>query len=117
MAARCIFLIAAAAGVGAQLLMPWSNDNEDTTFGPDGPWQAILVKLNSTQQQQQPVPLWPGGSGVSEIPTIEINGRYSITRSAFKTGSSRAASDSWYSDVFTEAFWSGSEYWDSMKLE
>ncbi|OBR14912.1 Aspartic-type endopeptidase [Colletotrichum higginsianum IMI 349063] len=119
MAARRVLLLAAAAvaGAGAQLQLPWTTDVGNTTFGPDGPWQAVLVKLNGTGSQMQEVPLWPGGSGVSEIPTADNGGAYNMPSSAVRTGRSRAASDKWFSTVFMESEWSGFEYWDGMELE
>ncbi|GKT51331.1 uncharacterized protein ColSpa_11512 [Colletotrichum spaethianum] len=115
MAPRAVLPLAIAAGVGAQLQIPWSTDFDNTIFGPDGPWQAVLVKLDGTETNQ--IPLWPGGSSVSEIPTVEDGGVYSVSDSAVKTGRSRSASDSWSSTLFTEASWSGDEYWDTMELE
>ncbi|KZL85706.1 aspartic-type endopeptidase [Colletotrichum incanum] len=115
MIALCIFLLAAAAGTGAQLAISWSNGIEDRTFGPDGPWQAVLARLGGTETHE--VPLWPRRSSVSEIPTADISGVYSILDGAVKTGRLRSAAGTWFSSLFREASRSGDEYWDSIELE
>ncbi|KAJ0159809.1 hypothetical protein CTA2_9074 [Colletotrichum tanaceti] len=115
-ARRVLLLLLAAAAAGAQLQLPWTTDVGNTTFGPDGPWQAVLVKLNGAGSQMQEVPLWPGGSDVSEIPTADNGGAYVIPSSAFVTGS-RAAADKWFSPDFTKSQGAGFEYRDGMELE
>ncbi|KAL2879293.1 hypothetical protein SGCOL_005419 [Colletotrichum sp. CLE4] len=112
---RISLAAAAVASANAQIQLRWSTDlggNENRTYGPDGPWQAPLFKLNATE-----MPLWPGGSGVSEILTTSVGGDYTPRADTVKTGRMRANSDGWFSSVFMEAGWSGMEYWDGMVID
>ncbi|KXH53151.1 hypothetical protein CNYM01_01872 [Colletotrichum nymphaeae SA-01] len=111
-----IYLAAAAvASASAQIQLRWSTDlggNENRTYGPDGPWQAPLLKLNDTE-----MPLWPGGSGISEILTKSVGGDYTPRRDTLKTGTSRAWSDGWFASAFMGAGWAGMEASDGMVID
>ncbi|KAK1711589.1 aspartic peptidase domain-containing protein [Colletotrichum acutatum] len=112
---RISFAAAAVASASAQIQLRWSTDiggNENGTYGPDGPWQAPILKLNGTE-----MPLWPGGSSVSEILTKSVGGDYTPRADTVKTATMRAYTDGWFGSVFMEAGWAGMEYWDSMVID
>ncbi|KAF9873695.1 hypothetical protein CkaCkLH20_08805 [Colletotrichum karsti] len=103
-----------AACAGAQLILPWTTDFPDTylDIGPDGPWQAVIATINNTR-----IPLWPSGSGVTELLTADLNGTYTPSEVSNKTGKTRRNADTWMSSPFLHGGFSGTEYYDKLVVE
>ncbi|KAI9040741.1 uncharacterized protein KD926_007683 [Aspergillus affinis] len=64
--------LAAAAESPAPYTMTWS----DKSYGPDGPWQAISVRMGS---ETQPLALYPGGTWASLVFTESFCANTSIS--------------------------------------
>jgi len=104
---------------------PDLDDKGRTTFGPDGPWQALCVGVG-TPYPSTPgwasrnirTPFWPTGSHQSEVLTSHAAGGYAPTNSssAVKTGVYAGRSDLWFSDVFQNRSTWGSVYFDTIAL-
>lgn len=56
------------------------------TFGPDGLWQAVAVYVGDDDSNGQkygvPVAMWPAAYAISQIPTVEGSGNYSVNDSS-----------------------------------
>jgi hypothetical protein len=61
----CLSLLPTCSSTKIPFQMTWSQQ----TFGPDGPWQAVEVKIGS---QQQLISLYPGGNFLSHIFTTNF---------------------------------------------
>ncbi|KAK3390112.1 hypothetical protein B0H63DRAFT_446261 [Podospora didyma] len=92
--------------------LQWSTDpigpngHTPTTFGPDGPWQALLVEMNNRTRSPldfgfRPftAPMWPSGIGVTTILTQQGGGRFALT-GAEAYGSQ--LEDPWLTDMFAD---------------
>ncbi|KAF0317978.1 hypothetical protein GQ607_014763 [Colletotrichum asianum] len=109
-----ITLLAVAAGTTAQLTLPWTSDTLSANYSipePDGPWQAPCVFINGV-----PTPLWLSGSSATVLLTQDVNGSYTPSTSANKTGKSRGAVDAWFSTYFLSGSFYGSEYYDEVQV-
>ena len=98
-----------------------NNDRYPSTFGPDGPWQAVVVTIgNGTSGRSGgvAVPLWPSGADRTQIITSDAGGNYSISNSTsvVKQRSSLGNSDSWTAQVMSNSTTSGIGIYDRVSL-
>ncbi|RYP20433.1 hypothetical protein DL765_002809 [Monosporascus sp. GIB2] len=134
-----------ASAAGGTLEIPWSTDltgggDGGVTLGPDGPWQAIAVRVGSVSRESiKPIEetkvgnkpltksfvknnstafLWPSGSSITEILSIETGGNYSAKDSwtAVSNGASLGNSDSWMGSVFLNETSTGRGYYDTLAI-
>ena len=117
--------------------VPWTTDpifSSDPidrpftlTFGPDGPWQAVVIGVGnftnlttgidndgvaSRSSLGLPVPLYPCGSGKTQLLPAGFGGNYSISGSnasttARKSGDAEANPDDWFASVMLNSSSSG----------
>src|SRR3569833_1203088 len=130
---RSLALVAAiaaaphASGDASTFQLPWttdflsSSDTINATYGPDGPWQALLLYAgNGTRRtftgamSGVEVALWPSGTDVTELLSRAGGGFYQPKNStaAVSTGVSAGNSDLWLSTVFRNESTSGFDYYD-----
>ena len=122
LSAACLLGLAGQTLAAATMQVGWTTDPsfEETNsfpsvFGPDGPWQAVVVELGnftspSTSEfdegnvQGSPTPLYPCGSGRTLVLPTGFGGNYSLSgsnasTSALKLGISEESPDDWYASV------------------
>lgn len=117
-----------SACIAFPLQMRWTSDysesdNYPSTFGPDGPWQAVVVHVGnrstpSNRRGGVAMPLWPSGSDLTQILTVETGGNYSISNSstAKTDGSSLGNSDSWFAQAASNSTNSGRGVFDEIAI-
>ncbi|KAK1836389.1 aspartic peptidase domain-containing protein [Podospora conica] len=95
-------LVAAAQAAGTFQVL-WTTDRSlndpNDVFGPDGPWQALDVRVGSEDQKR---PMWPSGAGTSMASTQlpGVTGSIADSSTVIRSNVSMANSDEWFSSVF-----------------
>ncbi|KAK3308478.1 uncharacterized protein B0T15DRAFT_491060 [Chaetomium strumarium] len=113
---RLLGLLAPVAATAAETMqLAWTTDINMTrldnqgayVYGPDGPWQAIAVRVGTayTRRQLNGLPsaegefaaMWPSGGGLSMVPTPGAGGNYTLADSptAVNTTTFIVLSDDW----------------------
>jgi len=90
---------------------------QKSTFGPDGPWQAVYANVGD-QSNRFALPLWPSGSGITEILKQSDFGTYSPINSstAHVTSDRLTNSDAWFSTWFRNESTAGAKILDVFDL-
>ena len=125
--------------------LAWSNDPRfgvnnshapyENTYGPDGPWQAVLVEVGNfpglsgrvsersfgSSDQGLPVPLYPCGASVTQLLPPGHGGRYSISgRNASTTvrlkHDSEGNPDDWFASPILNSWSLGTGAWDIVQF-
>jgi len=124
-----------AIAAAAPIQLGWTTDYNSpsqingypTTFGPDGPWQAVDVNVGNTSVTNSPsgpgflsilMPLYPCGSSVTQVLTPATGGNYSYNQSstARLPGIFMANSDGWFASVATNESSQGTEVFDLVNM-
>ncbi|KAK3313147.1 hypothetical protein B0H66DRAFT_595598 [Apodospora peruviana] len=89
----------------------WSTDmtGPNSTFGPDGPWQALMVELNNRtngQQEDHPftVAMWPTNTNTNIVLATEGGGTFPLNGDAHNHITAAYYDDPWMSDLFSGYF-------------
>ena len=132
----------ALAATNDPIQMTWTTDSQytlgssdtqiPTTFGPDGPWQAVVVKVGNygpannnslgyDEFESLPVPLYPCGAGITQLLTSATGGEYDImgdnaSKSVVRAGNSVGNPDDWFASVLLNSTSSGTEVLDFLAL-
>lgn len=102
-----LLILAATAEAAGTFQVLWTTDktgNSDdpkNVFGPDGPWQAVDVRVGSRGESR---PMWPSGAGttmaLTQLPGLPGNIANSST--AVQSNSEIERSEDWLSSFFVD---------------
>ncbi|KAK4038064.1 aspartic peptidase domain-containing protein [Parachaetomium inaequale] len=122
-------LVPVAAAAAETMQVAWTTDNgagQRGAYGPDGPWQAIAVRVgNYSKMYSQPdgfggefAALWPSGGAVSKVLTRAAGGNYTTANSstAAVTQVDMANWDDWMSGVVMNEYSRGVGVFDMVTL-
>ncbi|MCJ1244725.1 hypothetical protein MMC30_001924 [Trapelia coarctata] len=131
--ARAVPAMAAAAPVQVLWTTDFGSNSQSygypTTFGPDGPWQAIDLSVGNVSISSGPggssfrgvhTPLYACGSSITQVLTPATGGNYSYNRSStarIVPGTTWGNPDDWFASVAMNSTSLGTKVYDLVNLD